>query len=211
MSTVAERFTRRWVALYTRRLPEQLREERRAEIDSDLWEHHAELVAGREQPWLASLEVAARTIAGMPADLAWRSQQLSFARGAHRVTPIERTTMQTTEAPTAQGYPTWLVVVASAMAVLAFSAGIGTVLGGGDGDEGATMWGLFLIVDAAGIGAGLALAQRAPIVSVGLLTLGALGWGVLSFWMVFTLVAGVIVAIATLLCAPRLVRARPAV
>jgi hypothetical protein len=202
--------------MYTRRLPEQLRDERRAEIDSDLWEHNAELDERRERSWLASLEVAGRTITGMPADLAWRNQQLSFARGATSVAPIEGTTMQTTEIAPKQGYPTWLVVVASAMAALAFSFGIGAVLGavlGGqsDEDDGMSMWGLFLTLDAAGIAAGLLLARRAPIVSVLLVAAGAVGFGLLSFWMVFTLVAGAVVAIAALLCAPRMVRARPAV
>jgi hypothetical protein len=102
------------------------------------------------------------------------------------------------------------------MAALAVSFGIGAVLGavlGGqsDEDDGMSMWGLFLTLDAAGIAAGLLLARRAPIVSVLLVAAGAVGFGLLSFWMVFTLVAGAVVAIAALLCAPRMVRARPAV
>jgi hypothetical protein len=213
--SAAERFTRRWVAMYTRRLPEHLRDERRAEIDSDLWEHHAELDDRRERSWLALLEVAGRTITGMPADLAWRSQQLSFARGASGVAPTEGTAMQTTETTSKYGYPTWLVVVAAAMAVLASAFGVGALLGGLFGgqsgeDEGMSMWGLFLTLDAATIAVGLLLASRAPIVSVVLVALGAVGFGILSFWMFFTLVAGAVVAIAALLCAPRMVRARPA-
>lgn len=213
--SAAERFTRRWVAMYTRRLPEHLRDERRAEIDSDLWEHHAELDERRERSWLASLEVAARTITGMPADLAWRNQQLSFARGASSVAPIEGTTMQSTEIASKHGYPTWLVVVAAGMAVIASAFGVGALLGalfGGQSgeDDGMSMWGLFLVLDAATITVGLLLARRAPIVSVTFVALGAVGFGILSFWMFFTLVAGAVVAIAALLCAPRLLRARPA-
>lgn len=59
-----ERLTLRWVELYTRGLPAGLREERLAEIESDLWEHRR---AGASAGAILS-----RCLRGVLADLGWR-------------------------------------------------------------------------------------------------------------------------------------------
>ena len=67
----------RWVAWYTRHLPTEVAERRRAELASDLWEQRADARA-LGTPALAILR---RMVVGMPADLRWRQEQLAVARG----------------------------------------------------------------------------------------------------------------------------------
>jgi MYXO-CTERM domain-containing protein len=70
-----------WVATYSRRLPVEVAERRRAELASDLWEQRA---YGRTvgAPALAvALSILRRMTAGIPADLHWRQRQFAAARG----------------------------------------------------------------------------------------------------------------------------------
>ena len=64
----AERLTLRWVGWYTRGLSERAREERWAEIESDLWEHRADAGPGGR----TAFALLSRTVRGVPADLSWR-------------------------------------------------------------------------------------------------------------------------------------------
>jgi hypothetical protein len=71
---------RRWVALYTRGLPAELQQDRRDEIDSDLWSQlHDAADSTRADESLAG-EIVARLVFGIPADLSWRVEQLQAAR-----------------------------------------------------------------------------------------------------------------------------------
>ena len=76
MNGLAERFARGWVRLYTLGLRPDARAARRAEIESDLWEHrhHA---AATGSPGLAAA-VLRRVLAGMPHDVLWSAE----ARGS---------------------------------------------------------------------------------------------------------------------------------
>ena len=65
---------RAWTRAYTARLDPTVREARRAEIDSDLWEHAqgaSEAAADRRS---VAGQILARCLLGIAADLAWRSQ-----------------------------------------------------------------------------------------------------------------------------------------
>ena len=84
MLRLALAVVRAWTALYTWRMSTTLREDRRAEIESDLWEflHYR---AGSD-----SLSIAAhmfiRLLIGIPDDLGWRLDQVALERsGSHRV------------------------------------------------------------------------------------------------------------------------------
>jgi hypothetical protein len=71
---------RSWVALYTLRLPPEIREGRRCEIDSDLWEQQW-LAARQGDPALGTaIEVLARMLLGVISDITWRAQAGSPAR-----------------------------------------------------------------------------------------------------------------------------------
>jgi hypothetical protein len=62
---------RRWTRAYTWRLPPPLRNARRAEIESDLWEFEHDPERTAESA--ATLHILARLALGIPADLSWRA------------------------------------------------------------------------------------------------------------------------------------------
>ena len=66
--------SRGWVRCYTAGVSRQSREERRAEIESDVYEHQADAaLAGRTG---FAVELLFRIVLGMPADLSWRLAQV---------------------------------------------------------------------------------------------------------------------------------------
>ena len=71
---VSVALVRAWTRLYTWRLPQSLRESRRAEIESDLWEscHDA---GPRLSP---AVQVIVRLLLGIPDDLQWRMTHASI-------------------------------------------------------------------------------------------------------------------------------------
>ena len=64
-----------WVRLYTLGLPATVRGDRRDELASDLWEQATEGDGRRT----VGVEIAARALLGVPADLAWRLEHSRFA------------------------------------------------------------------------------------------------------------------------------------
>ena len=73
-------WVRRWVALYTRGLPAEIQQDRRDEIESDLWSQlHDVAESGPAEESLAD-EIVARLVFGIPADLSWRLEQHQVAR-----------------------------------------------------------------------------------------------------------------------------------
>lgn len=74
-AAIAARLALGWVRLYTRGLPTDVGDDRRSEIESDLWEHeHDVLVAGGQEGAFA-LAALGRLALGIPADLLWRMQR----------------------------------------------------------------------------------------------------------------------------------------
>jgi hypothetical protein len=71
---------RRWVAIYTRGLPSGVRQNRRDEIDDDLWSQLLECSESGRTDRSMSGEVVARLVLGIPADVSWRVEQIRFAR-----------------------------------------------------------------------------------------------------------------------------------
>ena len=63
---------RAWTRLYTWRMPPDLREARRAEIESDLWEFRQDAAHARGVGPAA--HVLVRLLRGVPADLVWRTE-----------------------------------------------------------------------------------------------------------------------------------------
>lgn len=68
---IAAGITRAWVRLYTIRIPEEMRFTRRAEIDSDLWEHAADGAARSARPLSTAIQVLLRTCFGVADDVFW--------------------------------------------------------------------------------------------------------------------------------------------
>jgi hypothetical protein len=68
---------RTWTRLYTCRMPRSVREARRAEIESDLWECQTDEAAGPALP----VQIMGRLALGVFDDLCWRVEH--GARGSH--------------------------------------------------------------------------------------------------------------------------------
>lgn len=73
-----------WSHMYTRRLPSEVAEIRRAELASDVWEQRADGRQGGVAPTLVALDILRRMLAGVPADVSWRRRQLTAVRHGHR-------------------------------------------------------------------------------------------------------------------------------
>jgi hypothetical protein len=79
-----------WVAWYTHGLPGEVRDARRAELRSDLFEHRRHASAGGQRRLRWSLQVGGRVVRGMPDDLWWRFAQQAASRPATEVAARRR-------------------------------------------------------------------------------------------------------------------------
>lgn len=180
-----------WASAYTRGLPSPTRDERKAEITSDLWEHRAEAAGSRG----LSLEIAARSIAGVPADLSWRRAAVS--------NPARGTTMT---AITARRGPTWLSGLADVLTFvlggIAVLFGALSLLGGAmdnTNDTGYIAWGGMVFLTGLMLLTGGWLRTRRPLPGLALVVIGAVAWSVLSYWMFFTVIAGGVLVVSAIL------------
>ena len=73
---VAATIVRIWTRAYTWRLPPALRESRRAEIESDLWESQRD--PDRNRGLSPALHVIIRLLLGVPDDFQWRMSHASI-------------------------------------------------------------------------------------------------------------------------------------
>ena len=71
---------RGWVRLYTAGLPPDRRDDRRAEIASDLWEHERDTRVTGGRPEVMATTVLGRWLIGVTGDLSWRMDQTLAAR-----------------------------------------------------------------------------------------------------------------------------------
>jgi hypothetical protein len=71
----AAALVRGWVGLYTRGLPAEVRDARRAEIESDLWSQAEEAEYLGQTASSVEIEMFARLVLGIPADIGWRQSQ----------------------------------------------------------------------------------------------------------------------------------------
>ncbi|HET8943676.1 MAG TPA: hypothetical protein VFO59_02760 [Dehalococcoidia bacterium] len=72
--------TRFWAAVYTRGLPPDVRAERREELACDLWHQQRPASLGREPAIGTAVEILARCLVGIPADITWRLETGASAR-----------------------------------------------------------------------------------------------------------------------------------
>jgi hypothetical protein len=68
----APRAVRWWTATYTAGLASSVRDARRTEIASDVWEHTKDAAAGGETLLGGAIGIVSRMVRGVPADLLWR-------------------------------------------------------------------------------------------------------------------------------------------
>jgi hypothetical protein len=86
-------WVRRWVALYTRGLPTEIRQERRDEIDSDLWSQLYDAAESAGVGESLAGDIITRLVFGIPADLSWRLEQQFVS--SNRVAPEMKSTTGT--------------------------------------------------------------------------------------------------------------------
>ena len=70
---LATGIVRSWTRLYTTGLRRSVRDARRAEIDSDLWEHAQTGLPGAPRAGSVTGQILARCLLGIGADLSWRA------------------------------------------------------------------------------------------------------------------------------------------
>lgn len=162
-----------WVDRYTRGLGEDVRAERRAEIESDMWEHRAAAGGGGRGVGLA---IVSRCVRGVPADLSWRRAR---ARG-RRTLPSRGSVLRGAG---------WAFAGAGYAMLLAMHAWFATALLGldlygadwapGDVDETARLGGSFLALLLAGA-IGLRLAPRLGAAAI---VTASVGTAVYMWWL----------------------------
>jgi hypothetical protein len=168
----ASRVVAAWAGLYTRGLHPGARDERLAELASDLWEHRAACGDGLR----LQLAILSRCLRGMPADLAWRR---ACRNG------------RLTAAGAARGLG-WVVFGLAAALLLAVTGAAAAPLVGlnehPDWDpESAAFYARGCAVLFAMLAGGLAVVRWLPRLGAGLASLGALGtagfllFGVVAF------------------------------
>jgi hypothetical protein len=74
MLSLATAIVRAWTRCYTCRLPPALRDARRAEIESDLWEFEADARQHGGRSTLSAAHMLARVLLGVPDDVLWRAE-----------------------------------------------------------------------------------------------------------------------------------------
>lgn len=77
-------FTQGWVRLYTRGLPPEAAERRRAEVVSDLWEQQHDGRSGGVRPPALAFDILRRAVLGVPDDLGWRRETMRTWRAGTR-------------------------------------------------------------------------------------------------------------------------------
>lgn len=167
---IGERLTGWWTDLYTRGLPEDVRADRTAEIESDLWEHGATL-GGRGGTQLAILS---RCVRGVLADLSWRRTQRHPSR---RRLPARGSVFRGSGWAAALGSYLFLVALHGYLSL----ALLGLVeLNGDEGDV--IRVALLSLGLLAPLLAGLIVLRPLPWIGASLLTFGALGTLVEAPW-----------------------------
>ena len=178
----ADRTARRWVTCYTRALDADTADRRRAELESDLYEHRGSTGSGPAQQW----DVLGRVLWGIPADLSWRRAALASTR--RRDTGAPAMTLRTT---------TTLVLVL--LALFELWAGIGVIGGGG------VAYATPLLVGAVLITVGLVKRDTAPGWATACFIVAALIPAVTLFWMavIFLPMAAVVITLVVASSRPR--------
>ncbi len=175
MSTVVN-LTRNWTDLYTWRLPEVLREGRRAEIESDLWEHQRQADLQGADATDTATEILLRFVFGIPSDCVWRFETGVALRAEKRTDVMNIAT----------GRSKVLIALTGVAFLMIVITGISITSHGWD-DSANLGWMLTGIIPTAigapSILAGFWLVTKRPGLSILLVTVGCLVTALVWFWM----------------------------
>jgi hypothetical protein len=151
------RFTRSWVALYTRSLPDPAGQRRRAEIESDLWEQLNNTSSSR-----ASAQVLDRCLRGIPADVWWR----------YRTLLEQREVRQRNQDMTRNILINWWGAITAVLGTALVTLGVAGTLFGDGGSVGVAWAGATLVSGGLILG-GLALLRRRVVSGSRMIVVGA--------------------------------------
>ncbi len=186
---------RGWVRVYTSGLPAGLRAERRAELDSDLYDH-AQDAARSGEPFAASAVL--RCLFGIPADLAWRVEhartialiQVVLVAIFTRIDTIARWTVR-------RGIPGLSTLLAGAYVLIGTIAILALPFPSDKPVNDRTSDALFVLVSGAMIYLGMRIVAGRPKLGLCLVLAGSIPLAlVLSATIVVPVVTGVTVATA---------------
>lgn len=209
--TAAPTLVRRWVNLYTRGMATELRDARRAEIESDLWAQSEEADMLGRAPRSVGIEMVTRLALGIPADILWRRSH----RRANDDSSRKEIAMRE---PRSRQVWTMIGVVWAGLG-LAFAVALLINIQSRPADRPTDVW--IASVAAIGIIAGLALAligllriRRSPTTGRQMTLVGAAIAGVataiLLYWMWFVaIVLALPLAIIGVVRARQVMEARP--
>jgi len=176
--------TRSWVAVYTSGLPPEFRDSRRAEIDSDVWEHQRTADLLNQPQGETSFQLLARLVLGIPSDVTWRLETGRSARSERSISMNESGAMRS------------LVAVGVVVALFLVVTGIGSVadaLVQGDLASGQAGFGAISVLAGAAVAAGLLTSRRNPLLGIGLVAAGAITVAAAWYWMlVITIPIGIV-------------------
>jgi hypothetical protein len=191
--------TRTWTRVYSLGLAESIREGRRGEIESDLWEQQQAAMMQEERQLETVFHILARTLLGIPGDIAWRVE-LGFGRGSERKSEVPETTL---------GRIGLGLGLLGALLPVAF--GIGFIVSGiaaADGEwVGWVVWGGILILLGGTVVAGQLVVRSSYGRGMALVAVGVTLLALVLFWMAFITVP---LGIALLVVAHLRGRTRPA-
>ena len=181
--------TRSWVALYTSGLPPELRDARRAEIDSDLWEHRQIAELTEEPQGETALQLLARLVLGVPSDLMWRLESGHSVRNERSISMNESGAMRSLVA---------VGVVVALFLVVTGIASIADALVQEDLASEQAAFGAISAIAGTAVATGLLTSRRNPLLGIGLVAAGAITVAAAWYWMlVITIPIGIaMVAIA---------------
>ena len=174
--------TRSWVALYTSGLPPEFRDARRAEIDSDLWEHRQIAELTEEPQGETTFHLLTRLLLGILSDVTWRLETGHSVSGERSIRMNEALYMR------------GLVAVGVALALLVVIVGVGSIFNAfEDGDNSGWVWGGSLsALSGVAVMVGLLISRPNPLLGIGLVAAGAITIAVLWHWLlVITIPIGI--------------------
>lgn len=180
-----------WIRLYTVGLPLELKLDRRTELASDLWEHaHDERSDG---PSL-SAEIVARSLLGIPADLAWRIERSRLARAPGGLVSMLLAVLTRGESVGRWIGRRGLPGFATAVATLAGLIGVLVIVTAPTNNSGTptanlVWWGSVILIAAIAVGTGSRLIDRRPRLGGSLIVAGS---AVLGLFLWPTIVAPIV-------------------
>jgi len=195
--TTIEQFVGAWVRLYTAGLDPVDRDERRAEIASDLWEQARALEDASANRQAAAVAIGARWLLGIPDDLLWRTERRRKSRGQGN-DPERRRTMVGFGNARVLALP---VIVAVAAVVVALVGVVVDNIQYAEQRESivsnsvlASLWVVLIVGGIAGLVLGFVLMRRQPGVGAVLVVGGAATASISTYWLIVPLVLAVVVS-----------------